>query len=99
MRDQTAMAADTDVDKDAAREAIAKLLRVDVARLKPDASLTEDLKVDSLEFLALIVGLERYFDVDLPDAEAAGIRTVSEMIDFLVLTAGGRSRDAALLSG
>ena len=71
-----------DFDK-LARAAIAKLLRVDVERLEIDASLTADLKVDSLDFIALIVGLERQFDVSFPDAEAARIRTVSELLRTL----------------
>ncbi len=84
MLNQSAMAAAAeDVFDDDARKVIAKLLRVDVARLTPDASLTADLKVDSLDFLALVVGLERHFDIDLPDAEAAEVRKVSEMIELL----------------
>jgi acyl carrier protein len=77
------MTPDTEVFDLAARAAIAKLLRVDVERLKPSASLADDLKVDSLEFIALIVGLERHFDVSLPDVEAAKVQTVSEITYLL----------------
>ncbi len=99
MRDQTVTPVKTAVSKDAAREAIAKLLGVDVARLIPDASLTEDLKLDSIDSVTLIMDLERLFDVQLPDKEAAQITTVSEMIDFLcVQTALARSANASVTS-
>ena len=83
------MAADMGLFGDVARQAMAKLLRVELERLVPEASLSTDLRVDSLEFIALVVGLERQFDVDLPDAAVAQIRTVSEMIEFLRMQMSG----------
>jgi acyl carrier protein len=61
-------------------EALARLLRCEPARVRPEAALMGDLKVDSLEFLTLIVGLERAFEVELPDVEAARFRTVGDVI-------------------
>ncbi len=83
MGHDTTMTVDRDDFENLTRAAIAKLLRIDVERLEIDASLTDDLKVDSLDFIALIVGLEREFDVSFPDVEAARIKTVSELLDSL----------------
>jgi acyl carrier protein len=65
------------------QQAVANLLRVDPARVKPEASLAGDLKVDSLEFMTIIVGLERAFGVELPDDEAARLRTIAQVTDAL----------------
>ena len=63
------------------RKEVARLLHVDPALVKPEASLAADLKVDSVEFMTIILGLERAFGVDLPDDEAARLRTIAQVTD------------------
>ncbi len=63
------------------RTEVARLLHVDPALVKPEASLAADLKVDSVEFMTMILGLERAFGVDLPDDEAARLRTIAQVTD------------------
>lgn len=65
------------------RTELAALLHAEPERLRPATRLVEDLKVDSLEFLSLIVRLEGAFDAELPDKEAARLRTVGEIAEAL----------------
>lgn len=44
----------------------------------------EDLGLDSLEQIELLMYLEKQFSVNIPDAEAAEIKTVSQMIDAII---------------
>lgn len=75
------------------REVIAAILCVDTSALGPEASLVDDLGVDSLFFLSLVTSLEREFNVRLPDAEAARLRTVGQVTAAVqrLVTAGTRS--------
>lgn len=45
----------------------------------------EDLGLDSLEQIELLMYLEKHFSVNIPDAEAAEVKTVSQMIDAIMI--------------
>ena len=47
--------------------------------LSPDTRF-EDLKMDSLDALNMIFALEEEFDVDIPNEEAANMKSVGEVI-------------------
>ena len=51
--------------------------------VKPTAELAEDLGVDSVDAVELTVGLEREFNVALPDQVIADVRTVQDVIDLV----------------
>jgi acyl carrier protein len=63
------------------RTEMASLLRIELERVQPDARLAEDLRVDSLDFMAIILGLERAFGVEIPDVEAARLTTVRKIME------------------
>ena len=44
-------------------------------------STFEELKMDSLDAINLIFGVEEKFDISIPDDAAKSIRTVREMVD------------------
>jgi acyl carrier protein len=60
---------------------IARLLLIPPARVVADATLAEDLGVDSLLYMTMVVGLEQHFDVILPDQEAARLTRVADVIE------------------
>jgi acyl carrier protein len=41
----------------------------------------EELKIDSLDGINILFALEGEFNIDIPDEEARGIRTVREMVE------------------
>lgn len=84
-----------DVDKagfdQRVRNEIARLLLVSVERVTPNASLDVDLGVDSLLHVTMVMGLERHFDVELPDRDAARLRIVEEVIELVRTRLAGRN--------
>ena len=51
--------------------------------VKPTAELAEDLGVDSVDAVEFTLGLEREFNVALPDQLIADVRTVQDVIDLV----------------
>lgn len=57
---------------------IAKTQRIPPETISIDSTF-EELKIDSLDGINLIFALESEFNVDIPDEEARGIRSVRQM--------------------
>ena len=51
--------------------------------VKPAAELADDLGVDSVDAVEFTLGLEREFNVALPDQVIADVRTVQDVIDLV----------------
>lgn len=48
-----------------------------------DAVLTDDLGADSLDVVELIMALEERLNVEIPDNDAEGMRTVQDVVDYI----------------
>jgi len=72
---------------------IARQLGVAVERIVTNASLADDLGVDSLLHMTMVVGLEQRFEIMIPDALAARFASVGDVIEAV------RSRATATGSG
>lgn len=62
---------------------IGRVLREDLGWLgavKPGDDLVRDLQLDSVGVLTLVVGLENKFRVALAEEDAAGVRTVADLV-------------------
>jgi acyl carrier protein len=77
----------------AIRTEIARQLGVAVERIMTDASLVDDLGVDSLLHMTMVVGLEQRFEIMIPDAIAARFTSVGDVTEAV------RSRATATGSG
>jgi len=64
---------------------VAATLRVERSGITRDASLEDDLGADSLDWVSLIMALEDRFAVDIPDEDAAELRTVKQVTDYVTL--------------
>jgi acyl carrier protein len=64
-------------------EIVAEQLSVEVSEIKPESKFTEDLGADSLDVVELVMALEEKFDLEIPDEQAEGIRTVADAIKFI----------------
>jgi len=69
------------------QEIIAQNLDVDKAAVVPSASFINDLNADSLDIVELVMGIEKEFDLEIPDDEAEKIRTVQDAVDYIVANA------------
>ena len=65
------------------QDIIAQNLDVDRSAVVPSASFINDLNADSLDIVELVMGIEKEFDLEIPDDEAEKIRTVQDAITSL----------------
>jgi len=66
------------------RDIIAERLDVKLSEVVPEASFIDDLNADSLDIVELVMGIEKDFDIEIPDDEAERIRTVQDTVDYIV---------------
>mgnify|MGYP004704112053 CR=1 FL=1 len=62
---------------------IAKQLRINAADISDDASVLEDLGADSLDIIELLMTLEDETGIIIPDDDAADLKTVREIADYI----------------
>jgi len=65
------------------KQIIIKQLGVDEAKVLPEARFIEDLGADSLDTVELVMAFEEEFKIDIPDADAEGIRSVGDAIHYI----------------
>ena len=66
------------------RALVADQLGVDSASVTKDASLLDDLGADSLDVVELVMSLEDTFDIEVPDEEVEGMRTIGDIEQYVV---------------
>ena len=73
------------------REIICEQLGVDAAQLLPEASILDDLGADSLDVVELVMALEEAFDIEVPDSDVEGMRTLGDVERYVVERTGAAS--------
>ncbi len=48
-----------------------------------EASITDDLGADSLDVVDLVMSIEESFDVEIPDEDVEGIKTVGDIVKYI----------------
>ena len=56
---------------------------IDEDKISPDALLKQDLGIDSLDFIDIVVIVEKTFGVKIKSEEMAGVKTFSAFCDYL----------------
>jgi acyl carrier protein len=64
-------------------EVVAEQLSIEASEIKLESRFTEDLGADSLDVVELVMALEEKFDLEIPDEQAEGIKTVQDAIKFI----------------
>ena len=49
----------------------------------PDANLTKDLGIDSLDYAELTMEFEQVFDIRIPDSDAEKLTTISQAVEYI----------------
>ena len=62
---------------------LADKLSKNEAEIMPESIIREDLGADSLDMVEIIMGLEDEFDIEIPDEDAADIKTVAEVVAYI----------------
>ena len=68
---------------DKRKEIIVEQLGVAENTVTMEASFIDDLGADSLDIVELIMALEEEFDLEIPDADAEKIVSVSDVVDYI----------------
>ena len=61
------------------RNIVAEQLGVDLAEVRPDARILDDLGADSLDVVEMVMSLEEAFDIEVPDEDVEELRTVADV--------------------
>lgn len=61
------------------REIVAGQLGVEADEVVAEASILDDLGADSLDVVELVMALEEEFDIEVPDEDVEGMRTVADV--------------------
>lgn len=56
---------------------------IDPTRVQPEAGLANDLDLDSLDTVELTLGLEKRFDIEIPDEELEELVTVDDAVTLI----------------
>ena len=65
------------------RAAVVDQLDVDADKVTMGASIIDDLGADSLDIVDLIMTLEEEFDVEIPDEEVEGMKTIGDIVKYI----------------
>lgn len=58
-------------------------LEIDEEKIAPDAKLKEDMGIDSLDFVDIVVIVERSFGFKIQPEEMAGVTTLRQFCDYI----------------
>ena len=63
-----------------AKGMISERLNIDPDRVTMDASLTDDLELDSLDLVELVMSIEERFGIQIEDQDAGELQTVGDAV-------------------
>lgn len=69
--------------EDKVKSIIVDQLGISEDDVKPEASFIDDLGADSLDIVELVMAMEEYFEIEIPDEEAENIKTVGDAIKYI----------------
>ncbi len=58
-------------------------LEIEADAITPEARLKEDMGIDSLDFVDIVVIVEKYFGFKINPEEMAGVATLSQFCDYI----------------
>ena len=68
---------------DRIRALVSDQLGVDRAEMRPEANILDDLGADSLDVVELVMSIEEEFDIEIPDEDAEGMRTIADVEKYV----------------
>ena len=72
------------------RNILAEQFDVEVDRIDEDTSIINDLGADSLDIIDLMMTAEDEYAIIIPDSELEYLRTVGELVHYIVFQAESR---------
>jgi len=68
---------------DEVKEVVVEQLNVNPDEVKLESDFVEDLGADSLDVVELVMALEEKFEIEIPDEDAEGIKTVKDVVEYI----------------
>ena len=68
---------------DKIKSIIVEQLDADENDVTMDANIQDDLGADSLDVVDLVMSIEESFDIEIPDEEVEGIKTVGDIVKYI----------------
>ena len=65
------------------REFLIDDLEIDEEKIAPEAQLKDDLGIDSLDFVDIVVIVEKKFGFKIKPEEMAGVKTLGQFCDYI----------------
>lgn len=65
------------------KEIIANQLGIDVDKIADDAAIIDDLGADSLDVVEMLLSIEETLGITVPDEDAANLKTVSDIVEYI----------------
>ena len=65
------------------REFLIEDLEIDEEKIVPEGKLKDDLGIDSLDFVDIVVSVEKKFGFKIKPEEMAGITTLAQFCDYI----------------
>lgn len=82
------MSAQSQSPEDKINGILLDLLDISEDAIRPEASLISNLGASSVDLVEIITALENEFNLDISDEDAARIRTVKDIIDYVQTHSG-----------
>ena len=74
-----------EIEERVKRVIAAHLKGIDPSQITAESDFVKDLGADSLDVVQLIIAMEEEFDLgEIPDEDAEGMRTVQDVINYLI---------------
>lgn len=64
------------------KRVIAEMMGITSDDVKDEQHLGEDIGADSLDCVEIVMALEEEFEVEMPDEEIEGLKTVAQVIEY-----------------
>ncbi len=62
---------------------ISDATKIDASKIGMQTNFVEDLNLDSLDIVELMMKMEDDFGVEIPEEDAEGLKTVSDVVTYL----------------
>lgn len=62
---------------------IVRELGLEKSVISPEKSFIDDLGLDSLDVMTLAMAIEEDFDIEVPDDDVEGIKTIQDVFDYM----------------
>ena len=65
------------------KQILAEQLDADIESITLETDIADDLGADSLDVVEMLMSIEDEFEVEIPDEQIEGLKTVGNVVDYI----------------